>query len=85
MDIKAWFRIYLDEHRPDGNWSLQADWAARCCLQQYAVTGDEACRAYVIAWADSLVAADASRSAARRCSSPWHRRGRRSTATPSRA
>ena len=57
----AWFREYLDAHRPDGNWSLQADWAVRVCLQQYAATGDEAFSGYVIAWADSLMAADACR------------------------
>lgn len=55
----AWFKEYLDTHQPDGAWSLQADWAVRACIRLYAQTGEDAYRAYVIAWADSLMAADA--------------------------
>lgn len=54
----AWFREYLDAHQPDGVWSLQADWAVRVCIRLYQQTGDEQYRAYVIAWADSLMAAE---------------------------
>lgn len=54
----AWFRDYLAEHQPDGSWSLQADWAVRACIRLYAQTGEDAYRAYIIAWADSLLAAD---------------------------
>ena len=57
MDM-AWFRGYLADHQPDGNWSLQADWAVRACIRLYTQTDDEACSAYVIAWADSLLTAD---------------------------
>lgn len=59
MDIMAWFREYIDTHRPEGCWSLQADWTVRACQRMYAQAGDAACRAHVIAWADSLIAADA--------------------------
>lgn len=55
----AWFREYLDAHQPDGAWSLQADWAVRTCIRLHAQTGEDAYKAHVIAWADSLVAADA--------------------------
>ena len=58
MDIKAWFSEYLDTHRPEGAWSLQADWAVRVCLRLWKATGEEKYRAYVIAWADSLIASD---------------------------
>lgn len=61
MDTKAWFGKYLKEHQPDGSWSLQADWAVRACIRLYQQTEDEAYSAYVIAWADSLVAADGCR------------------------
>lgn len=54
----AWFREYLRMHQPDGAWSLQADWAVRACIRLYGQTGEDACRAYVITWADSLLAAD---------------------------
>lgn len=59
MDTRAWFSAYMDEHQPEGVWSLTADWSVRLCLRVFAATGDEKCRAYVIAWADSLIAADA--------------------------
>ena len=58
MDIRAWFSEYLDTHRPEGAWSLQADWAVRVCLRLWSATGEEKYRAYVIAWADSLIALD---------------------------
>lgn len=59
MENMAWFKTYLEEHRPEGSWTLVSDWAVRACLQLYAATGDAACRDYVLAWADSLAAAGA--------------------------
>ena len=53
MDTMAWFREYLEGHQPEGNWGAAADCAVRASL----LTEDTA--AYAIAWADSLIAADA--------------------------
>lgn len=58
MDIMAWFGEYMAAHQPDGIWSAKANCAVRAAIRLWEVTGEQLYAAYVIAWADSLVAAD---------------------------
>lgn len=55
MNDMAWFREYLTAHGPDGQWNAAADCAVRVCLD----ADDTAAKQHAIAWADSLIEAEA--------------------------
>ena len=54
MENMAWFKEYVTANQPDGRWNAAADCAVRVCLS----LEDEMAKQHVIAWADSLIAAD---------------------------
>lgn len=59
MDVMAWFGTYMKEHAPAKVWSAEADCAVCAAIRLWELTGEGACAAYAVAWADSLMAADA--------------------------